>query len=68
LTATKARVLAVGGALWALVGCSTGRPAPAPTLAPPIACEIGEDCWLSSRPDADSAPDAIRDHTGGNST
>jgi murein DD-endopeptidase MepM/ murein hydrolase activator NlpD len=49
----------------ALLGC--GRTAETPTLALPIDCEVGVDCWISNRPDVDPTP-AIRDPSGGDST
>lgn len=41
--------------------------ATAPALHPPVLCQPGVTCWISSRPDVDPGP-GIRDHTGGSHT
>lgn len=47
----------------ALLSCSPSSP----LLGLPIACEVGEDCWISNRPDIDPGP-AFRTHDGSDST
>lgn len=47
-----------------LGGCTTEGP---PRLALPIDCEVGADCWITSRPDRDPGP-GIRDHLDGSHT
>lgn len=47
-----------------LLGCTAPAKAPGPpSLRLPIACVVGEDCWISSRPDDDPGT-GIRDHAG----
>lgn len=37
----------------------------APRLQMPVACALGQSCWLVNYPDADAAPDAARDYRCG---
>jgi murein DD-endopeptidase MepM/ murein hydrolase activator NlpD len=44
-----------------LLACAS--PHGAPALMLPIDCVVGDDCWISSRPDTDPGP-GLRDHAG----
>jgi murein DD-endopeptidase MepM/ murein hydrolase activator NlpD len=46
-----------------LAGCSD----PPPRLRLPIACDVGADCWITSRPDTQPGP-GFRAHDGGTHT
>ena len=48
-----------------LLACAS-PPGP-PALVLPIDCVVGDDCWISSRPDTDRGP-GIRDHAGSSHT
>ena len=48
-----------------LSACTEGAEPPALSL--PIACDVGEDCWISSRPDIDPGP-GHRAHGGSSHT